>query len=161
MSSTAETRFVWSDAYTMGYGPMDEAHQEFVECVDALMHAPDEEVAARLEDFARHAREHFGAEDEWMEATDFPARECHMNEHAAVLRSVEEVQELVAQGNYEIARDLARELARWFPGHTDYLDSALSHWMCKRKLGGKPVIFRRDIRSGKIDELLNEDGAAQ
>lgn len=156
MSSITETQFAWTDAYVMGYGPMDEAHQEFVETVDALMRAPDEEVAARLEDFARHAREHFGAEDEWMQKTEFPARECHMNEHAAVMHSVEEVQKLVAEGNYEIGRDLARELARWFPGHTDYLDSALSHWMCKQTLGGKPVIIRRDIRSGNIDQLLDE-----
>ncbi len=162
MSSTNESRFLWTDAYAQGYGPMDAAHQEFVECVDALIHAADDEVAERLEAFARHARAHFGAEDEWMTSTDFPARECHMNEHTAVLHSVQQVQELVAQGNYEIARDLGRELARWFPGHTDYLDSALSHWMCKQKLGGKPVIIRRDIRSGKLDELLaNEHGVRE
>src|SRR5690606_37335684 len=116
--------------------------------------APDAEVEARLEELAAHAKDHFGTEDAWMTETEFPARECHMNEHAAVLNSVEQVQQRVAEGDFDLARDLARELAKWFPGHTDYLDSALSHWMCKRSLGGKPVVFRRDIRSGNIDDLI-------
>ncbi len=157
-SSTAnpDTAFVWSDAYVMGFGPMDETHEEFVQCVNAVMQAADDDIPARLEALAEHSRQHFSAEDQWMTDTEFPARECHMNEHAAVLQSLAEVQALVSQGHREIARDLAREMARWFPGHTDYLDSALSHWMCKQTLGGKPVVIRRDIRSGKIDELLAE-----
>ena len=77
--------------------------------------------------------------------TDFPARECHIDEHAAVMRSVEKVRELLAQGQCGPCRRLADELARWFPGHADYLDSALAHWMCKKRLGGKPVVIRRAL----------------
>ena len=40
-----------------------------------------------------------------------------------------------------IGRDFAAELERWFPGHADYLDSALAAWMCKRQFGGKPVVL--------------------
>lgn len=152
MSTSIATDFTWSDAYLVGFAPMDDTHREFVELVEALIHAPDEQVQARLDAFAEHAKEHFGTEDKWMRETDFPGRDCHIDEHAAVLRSVAEVQEHVAQGNYELGRDIARELARWFPGHTDHLDSALSHWMSKRRMGGKPVVIRRDIRPGKIDE---------
>ena len=68
-----------------------------------------------------------------------------MNEHAAVLKSVREVQELLALGDTGVCRRLARELANWFPGHADYLDSALAHWMCQQRLGGKPVVIRRDL----------------
>ena len=38
----------------------------------------------------------------------------------------------------EIGRDFAAELERWFPGHADYLDSALAAVRCKRQFGGKP-----------------------
>lgn len=154
MSTTTDATFAWSDAYVMGFGPMDDTHEEFVACVNAVLQAPDDRMLECMQALREHTESHFAAEDAWMTETEFPARECHMNEHAAVLKSVIEVQQLVEQGNTEIARDLARELARWFPGHTDYLDSALSHWMCKQTMGGKPVIIRRDIRSGKIDELL-------
>jgi hemerythrin len=43
------------------------------------------------------------------------------------------------------ARRFAEELTRWFPGHADYLDSALAAWMVKRRHGGKPVVLRRQI----------------
>jgi hemerythrin-like metal-binding protein len=148
---------VWSDAFLLGFDPMDDVHEEFVEIVGAMQRAKDEELAGLLESFTVHAQAHFDAENAWMVETDFPARECHIDEHAAVMRSVHQVRERLAQGDYAVARRLADELASWFPGHADYLDSALAHWMCKRRLGGKPVILRRDI---KPMALRGEDAPA-
>ncbi len=135
----------WHDGLLLGYRPMDATHEEFVQCVADLQRATDEELPGALEAFADHARRHFGEEDAWMEQTNFPARQCHIDEHAAVLKSVGEVQALMAQGNTAVCRRLAQELANWFPGHADYLDSALAHWMCKQRLGGKPVVIRRSL----------------
>ncbi len=140
----------WHDGYLLGYQPMDHVHEEFVELVGQLQQAADAELPALLESFVAHAESHFGEEDRWMRETDFPARECHINEHAAVMKSVMEVRELLAKGNHAVVRDLAAELAGWFPGHADYLDSALSHWMCKRRLGGKPIVLRRGVESGRV-----------
>lgn len=139
------TPLQWHDGLLLGYQPMDATHEEFVHCVAALQQASDAELPARLEAFAEHAVRHFGEEERWMAQTQFPARECHIDEHAAVLKSVREVQALLAQGNTAVCRRLAHELAQWFPGHADYLDSALAHWMCKQRLGGKPVVIRRDL----------------
>jgi hemerythrin-like metal-binding protein len=139
------TSLHWTDAFLLGYAPMDDVHREFVDLVARMQDATDTDIAGLLGAFAAHAQAHFDTEDRWMRDTGFPALECHIDEHAAVLRSVAEVQTLVAQGNVAICRDLARELAAWFPGHADYLDSALAHWMCKQRLGGKPVVLRRDV----------------
>ena len=135
----------WSDEYLLGYGPMDGIHREFVEIVNAMLACPDAEFAARLEAFARHAEAHFKEEDGWMEKTEFPPRECHVDEHAAVLKSVYQVMEVVKQGDVAEGRRLAAALADWFPGHAFHLDSALAHWMVKRSLGGKPVVIRRNV----------------
>lgn len=135
----------WHDGLLLGYGPMDSTHEEFVQCVAALQRATDDELPTALASFADHAQRHFSEEDRWMEQTQFPARECHIDEHAAVLKSVGEVQALLAQGNTQVCRRLAQELANWFPGHADYLDSALAAWMCKQRLGGKPVVIRRSL----------------
>lgn len=137
----------WNDSLVLGYQPMDDVHEEFVAVVTALQNASDADLAACLDAVADHAQRHFDDENRWMEDTQFPARECHIDEHAAVLASVREVQQLVAQGDTAQCRRLADELARWFPGHADYLDSALAHWMCKQRLGGKPVVIRRDLAS--------------
>jgi hemerythrin len=141
--------FEWTDKFLLGYDPMDTTHREFVELVNGLLTCPDDEMAARLAAFVTHAEQHFGDELKWMEATDFPAMQCHADEHAAVLKSTQEVQALVAAGNVEIARKLAAELARWFPGHADYMDSALAHWIVKKRTGGAPLVLKRGIRSAE------------
>ena len=133
----------WHDDLLLGDARMDREHEEFVALVAALKLAPDDDLAARLDAFAAHAAAHFDTEDRCMAETDFPARACHADEHAAVLRSVEGVRRRVAQGDFAVARRLAAELEAWFPAHVVHLDSALAHWLCKRRLGGKPVVVRR------------------
>ena len=143
--STEETTLTWSDRLLLGFPAMDEEHREFVGCLQALQQADAASVAQRLDEFADHARKHFGAEDRWMEETKFPARECHVDEHAAVLKSLDEVRARVAAGNATNVPSLAAELARWFPGHADYLDSALAAWMSKQRWDAKPIVIRRAI----------------
>ena len=137
--------YPWTDAYLLGYGRMDDSHREFVAALDALVGCADADLAARLEDFARHADAHFAEENEWMETTGFPPRQCHVDEHAAVMHSVRQVLEMVREGDVAEGRRLAAALADWFPGHAFHLDSALAHWMVKRNYGGKPVVIRRDV----------------
>lgn len=142
--SEQQAGFEWTDRYLLGHGPMDDTHREFVTLVDALLKAPDAELGEALDAFAAHAVAHFDQEDGWMRGTNFPAADCHIDEHAKVLASVREVQQEVAEGNYTIARELAQALMDWFPGHADYLDSALALWMVKRSHGGAPLVLRRD-----------------
>src|SRR4051812_37837529 len=104
----------WSDTYLLGYGPMDSTHREFVDIVNALLTCEDHALAGHFDAFARHAEAHFAEEDGWMEKTGFPPRQCHVDEHAAVLRSVYQVIELVKQGDVAEGRRLAAALADWF-----------------------------------------------
>lgn len=154
MNTDRETHaMAWSDAFVLGYGPMDDVHEEFVTLVRAMQQAGVDELPALLEAFEAHAKAHFDAEDAWMVETAFPARACHIDEHAAVLRSVQGVRQRLAGGDFAVVRRLAQELASWFPGHADYLDSALAHWMCKRQLGGKPVVLRRNLQQSDTRPL--------
>ncbi|MFW9596194.1 MAG: bacteriohemerythrin [Macromonas sp.] len=137
----------WGDQYLLGYGPIDELHEDFVTLVGAMQTAADAELPALLQQLATHLQEHFDAENQWMEETQFPPRGCHMDEHAAVMASVREVQSMLAQGEIgtDVVRDLVEHLADWFPKHADQLDSALAHWMFKQRMGGKPVVLRRGL----------------
>lgn len=136
--------FPWSDAYLLGYGPMDETHREFVSLVASML-SSEAGAAALLERFADHAERHFSQEREWMESTDFPATECHANEHDAVLASVRDVLTQVAAGDASRVPSLAQALMDWFPGHADYMDASLAQWLAKRRLGGVPVVLKRNI----------------
>lgn len=136
--------FTWSDRYLLGQSAMDHTHKEFVECVDALLKAGDAEIAQALDAFIEHAEAHFAQENEWLTAPDFPGGgQCHIDEHEKVLNSGYEVRELVLDGQYDVARSYAQALVDWFPGHADYMDSALAAWVVKRSHQGRPLVFRR------------------
>lgn len=143
-SANRDGDFRWTDEFVLGYNEMDDVHREFFDVVSQLLHSTDAAMLDALDRFAAHARDHFGTEDRWMSETDFPPRDCHIGEHAAVMESAAGVRERVSAGDYAIGRSFARELVRWFPGHAQHLDSALAHWMFKRSYGGKPVVLRRN-----------------
>jgi len=150
MNTTAE-RFkadgegiLWSDDRLLGYGPMDETHREFYDVVFALLTCTADTAIQALSAVQAHAQAHFDQEDGWMRDTGFPAGQCHIDEHDAVLRSLAEVAQLLRQeaADHHLAHNLAQHLLSWFPGHTDYMDSALAAWMSKRQYGGKPVVIK-------------------
>lgn len=137
------TTLEWTDALLLGHDPMDELHQEFVDLTRQLQAAGDGQLPGLLQAMECHLQQHFAEENQWMRETAFPPRDCHIDEHAAVLKSVHEVQALLAQGNVLVCRELVKALVEWFPGHATHLDSALAHWLSKRRFGGKPVVLRR------------------
>ena len=141
----------WGDHLLMGYAPMDDIHQEFVDLISQLETTSDTQLPALLQAMEVHLQHHFAEEDQWMNSTAFPPRDCHIDEHAAVLKSVAEVREKLAQGDVAVCRSLIAALADWFPGHATHLDSALAHWLFKQRFGGKPVVIRRSIQS--LDKL--------
>ena len=143
---------VWTDAFLVGYDPMDETHREFVDLTSALLKASDAELLAHLKALIGHSERHFSQEEHYMNTTAFPARDCHAKEHAAVLGSMREVAEYLEKGgNPEEARRLATDLARWFPGHTDYLDASLAQWVAKKQLGAVPIVIRRGVANHEAD----------
>lgn len=147
MSQTTATAqgLPWTDNFLLGHARLDETHREFVAVVDHMLTCADADLAAAVSAFVVHAEAHFADEEAMMEATGFPATDCHVDDHNAVFASAQEVEALVLAGNIEIGRVFAAELARWFPSHADYLDSALAHWVVKRSTGGKPVVLKRNV----------------
>jgi hemerythrin len=142
--------FSWTDHFLLGYTPMGDTHREFVGTVAAMIAATDEGFAACLDAFIRHAEEHFEQERVWMAETEFPAMQCHVDEHEAVLRSAYQVRDrLASHGDVATGRSLANELMNWFPGHAEYMDASLAQWMTKKRFGGKPVVLRRGVTAAE------------
>lgn len=141
----AHARLEWSDALLLGHGPMDELHEEFVELLLEMETADDAALPKLMDKLETHLHEHFGLEDRAMEETAFPPRQCHIDEHRAVMQSVLEVKRRLAVGDVVECRNLLRALTDWFPSHAHHLDSALAHWINKLTYGGKTVILRRNM----------------
>lgn len=148
ISAGAAPSLVWSDARVLGFTPMDTTHEEFFRTAFDLLTCSEADMRGALAAFEQHAVEHFSQEEEWMRSTEFPPKDCHVDEHAAVLASVREVKTGVLNGSLGLdsVHDLAQHLFQWFPGHADYMDSALAAWMTRRTMGGKPIVLRRSLK---------------
>jgi hemerythrin len=135
----------WSDELLLGHPRIDAEHRQLVALIGALQGCSDASLGRHLQAFIDHASAHFADEDRQMAETDFPPAGCHADEHAKVLASAREVRALVDEGDTAIGRRFTAELVRWFPGHVAHLDSALAHWLVKRRHGGAPVVLRRQL----------------
>jgi hemerythrin len=135
-------QFTWDAQFAVGHDEMDDTHHEFVACVDEMLRVADEHLPRALEAFAAHAQRHFAEEDRWMAESAYENARCHIDEHAAVLKSVDEVRAALAQGRCDVARSFANALADWFPEHARVMDQGLARWLVKQRLGGSPVVIR-------------------
>ena len=135
-------QFTWDSQFAVGHNGMDDTHHEFVECVDQMLCTDNEGLPRALEAFAEHAKTHFAEEDRWMAQSAYENARCHIDEHAAVLKSVDEVRAALALGRCDVARSFANALADWFPEHVRIMDQGLALWLVKERLGGSPVVIR-------------------
>lgn len=141
MKTSAVDDFCWNDTWLVGHGLLDDEHQAFAGLITALLAATDDSLASCLDEVIDHASAHFAEEDASMRSLNFPAQQCHMDEHAAVLRSANGVRQRLRGGEAQPARRFATELAAWFPPHVQHLDSALASWICKQAWNAKPLVF--------------------
>lgn len=127
----------------IGYARLDEDHDEFVGLVSRLRHAGSEDVLAAHAALHDHAIQHFAFEDSLMGPHDFASKECHLDEHAAVLHSFDEVRTALLAGNAAVAARFADHLLEWLPAHVDALDRQLAKFIFYRETGGAPVLLHR------------------
>jgi len=144
-AATLKIQFAWSDRYLLGLTQMDEHHREFVDTLNALANAQGAELPQVLARFISATEAHFQDENTLMLNNDFPPRDCHISEHQAVLDTLYEARALVAAGRTDFLPGMVSALMDWFPGHADYLDSALAQWMSKKTHGAIPVVLKKRL----------------
>lgn len=108
---------------------MDETHREFVDLLNSVAAASEEELLASLDRFITHTEAHFGEEERWMREIAFPPLHCHQGEHANVLEVIREVRKRVADGQVQLGKTLSEALAEWFPQHASTMDAMLAEFM--------------------------------
>lgn len=126
----------WNESLVLGQGLMDETHREFIELLNRVAAAPDQEMLAVLDEFIRHTEAHFAQEQLWMEQMTYPPLTCHVREHDGVLETAREVRRRVAAGEARFGQVLARAVAEWFSNHAASMDNVLAMYM--KEVGYKP-----------------------
>lgn len=127
----------WNDALLLDMPEMDEAHHGFVERLGALEHTlaagGADEVDAALARLTDHTAEHFALEERWMAQADLPPDNGHAFQHQAVLNVLREARRLhAAEGDRELVRRLAGDLALWFRAHSTAMDAELARRLAAR-----------------------------
>lgn len=120
----------WNSALTLDDPVIDPIHIEFCDRLNALADASDAQLPAALDAFVAHCEHHFTTEEEMMEQADFGPKGCHQSEHGQVMMILYEVRKrLAADGDTELARNLAAELPAWFEQHASTMDHAFVQFM--------------------------------
>jgi hemerythrin-like metal-binding protein len=128
---------VWSDELKLGVTAMDDTHEEFVALLAQVEQASDADVRAHWATLVEHTQQHFDNEDRYMLATRYAAGNCHSTHHKMVLAVLRQGLAMADAGDLAPLRQMARELATWFPQHTDTMDAALAAHLVK--VGFDPV----------------------
>ena len=119
----------WNESLALDKGVMDDTHREFIELLNQLADAADDDVLGVLDLFILHTEAHFAEEQRWMEEMEFSALECHAREHDGVLDTAREVRSRAAAGDVRFGRVLAKAVAEWFAGHASSMDHVLALYM--------------------------------
>ena len=123
--------------------------QQLEDLVLQLRDAPLDEVSRRLEAVREHASRHFALEDIELRAMADGNAKCHLDEHAAVLNSLDEVMvvltqvDVAAEKKALLINRLATELLVWLPGHVHEMDAGVASHRSKQRFGGAPVKIAR------------------
>lgn len=134
---------------TLGDSVLDEDHLRLEDLVLQLRDAPLDEVSRRLEAVREHASRHFALEDIELRAMADGNAKCHLDEHAAVLNSLDEVMvvltqvDVAAEKKALLINRLATELLVWLPGHVHEMDAGVASHRSKQRFCGAPVKIAR------------------
>ena len=148
----------WSDALNLDLPLMDDTHREFVDLLAVVAQADDSQLQSAWQALVDHTEQHFGQEDAWMASTRFASGNCHSMQHRVVLQVMREGAARAAQGDLQVLRVMASELALWFPQHAQSMDAALALHL--RRVGFDPATGVVHAPQALPGELIHGCGGA-
>lgn len=134
---------------TLGDKGLDEDHDRFLRAVQVLGSAPLHGAVAALDVLRGEASQHFATEDADLWRMGDGNAKCHIDEHGAVLRSLDEVRDFLTAGEQDeaskavLVQRLAAQLGEWLPMHVQEMDTNLATFRVSSRFGGAPVRISR------------------
>lgn len=125
-SATGAAAFEWSENLLTGDARMDHTHEEFALQLNALLATPQADQLPPYQAFLDHTVAHFAQEDRWMLATGFTGSNCHSDQHAMVLETMQAVVAFYEKGETDIINRMGEALGEWFAQHAVSMDAGLA-----------------------------------
>lgn len=130
----------------IGDEDLDREHATLFTLIERLLKADAADtLLAHFDAMQDHAQRHFAAEDVDLRHMSAGNTECHLAEHAAVLKSLAEVRDVLlnaalqAPEKLALVRRLASQLIQWLPVHVQEMDGAVAKHRSHVRFGGATV----------------------
>lgn len=136
-----------SEPALLGDAPLDHDHAQLFRLCRALLDVPGDAIRPALAQLRAEMGAHFASEDADLRRLGGNNADCHLDEHAAVLASLDEVHLILGepQTSQAVAQrlmsSLALELLRWLPEHVSEMDANLAAVRSQSRFGGVGVRF--------------------
>ena len=134
----------------LGDAELDDDHDRFHTLVEHLQLSVSRAAQLASVDALRlHAGAHFATEDAQLRAMGGGNAQCHLDEHAAVLKSLDDVRRVLlgdghsVQTKQTLVQRLGEQLADWLPYHVQEMDAAVATARARARFGGAPVHISR------------------
>lgn len=133
----------------LGDESLDRDHDLLHDLIVRLLNASPDGLVPALDALRACASQHFAAEDENLRAMKDGNVQCHLDEHGNVLKSFDEVREVLIgkghppQAKQRLVQSLSVQLLEWLPHHVQEMDAGVATWRSKQRFGGAPVQISR------------------
>lgn len=127
----------WGASLEVGVKAIDDQHARLVEMLNALGTAIGEghgkdAIMTIVEEMKGYAQYHFQTEEEFMEATDFPKRSPHKQEHDSFIEEVLTAADALESGGRITPEEVWKFLREWLTDHILGSDKALATFLNER-----------------------------
>lgn len=130
----------------LGDTQLDDDHAELFRLSRSLLDVSSDGALHALESILQEARDHFAREDADLHRLGGNNAICHIDEHACVLKSLNEVHGMLRDPAtspelaMRLVSSLSLELLRWLPVHVSEMDAGLAAVRSKCRFGGVAVL---------------------
>jgi hemerythrin len=131
--------------FSSGDTQLDADHRNIQNAIDVLCSAGDSARISALDELRKVVASHFETEDIDLQRMGDGNAKCHIDEHAAVLVSLDDVRiALVSRERDEefksnLVSRLGTQLLQWLPMHVREMDTSLVKYRIAQRFGGAPV----------------------
>lgn len=127
---------------------LDEDHETLLRLSRVLLDARRDEFIDLMEEIRTEASKHFATEDEDLRSLGGNNSICHLDEHALVLKSIDEICEILHDpatteaASFQVVSGFALEMLRWLPEHVNQMDIGLVEMRTRKRFGGSAVMLK-------------------
>jgi len=128
----------WDDGLSVGVPEIDEQHKKLIGFINNLVKcevdskAQDEQIQSVLSGLFNYTSYHFFAEEQIMEASEYPNYDKHKDEHAALTAEVIDYFDRYLGGDRDIRSRLYEFLKGWLLNHIQVTDKGLGNYLSSR-----------------------------